>query len=178
MRIPLVLIVLLLTACKEPEPRRPVQGATSTFLEESVARNKALLASETVRIKELMATDSLKTYSSTGSGSWYTYINKNDGNSPLPKTDNIVTLTYTLTTLDNDTLYSSEDIGVFEYRVDREELFPGLRHGIKLLKENETATFLFPSSLAFGYHGDGDKIGVNVPVKCTVSVFEVERNSN
>ena len=178
MNLRILIIILLFAACKEPEARRPVQGATDTFLEESVARNRALLEAETNRIRQIIALDSLKEYKNTGSGSWFTYINRNETTSPLPKTDDVVTLTYTLTTLDNDTLYTTEDIGIIDYKVDRQELFPGLRNGIKLLKENETATFLFPSSLAYGYHGDQDKVGVNVPVKCTVSIFKIERTND
>lgn len=178
MRTALYLLVgIFLCNCADPEPRRPVQGATNTFLEESVARNRALLEMETQLIEEMIARDSLKTYKETGSGSWYTYIVQNEDETRPADTDDVVTMTYTLTTLDSDTLYSPDDIGIIDYLVDREELFPGLRYGIKLLKENETATFIFPSSLAYGYHGDQDKIGVNIPVKCTVSIFNIERKS-
>ncbi len=174
----LSVLLLLLWACKEPEPRRPVKGETNTFLKESMARNKALLEAEIAKIESLIAQDSLREYLSTGSGSWYTFINKNSEEGYSPQPDDVVTMTYTLTTLDNDTLYTSDEIGVIDYRVDREDLFPGLRNGIKLLKENETATFLFPSSLAYGYHGDQDKIGVNVPVKCTVSIIKINRSNS
>lgn len=48
----------------------------------------------------------------------------------------------------------------------------------KLLKEKETATFLFPSSLAFGYHGDNDKIGANIPLKTTISILEIKKQND
>ena len=83
--------------------------------------------------------------------------------------------TYDLLTLDNDTLYSTKDIGVVTYKVDKQELFPGLRNAVVLLKENEKATFLFPSSLAFGYHGDNNRIGTNVPLKSTLTVLKIEK---
>ncbi|MEP4882173.1 MAG: gliding motility-associated peptidyl-prolyl isomerase GldI, partial [Maribacter dokdonensis] len=75
----------------------------------------------------------------------------------------------------NDTIYSKEDIGVVNYKVDKQELFLGLRDAVKMLKEKERATFLFPSSLAFGYHGDENKIGSNVPLKSTITILQIEK---
>jgi FKBP-type peptidyl-prolyl cis-trans isomerase len=62
--------------------------------------------------------------------------------------------------------------------VDKQELFMGLRDAVKLLKEGERATFLFPSSLAFGYHGDNNKIGTNVPLKSTVTLLKIEQQES
>ncbi|MGB5274162.1 MAG: FKBP-type peptidyl-prolyl cis-trans isomerase, partial [Flavobacteriaceae bacterium] len=94
-----------------------------------------------------------------------------------PKTDDLVTLSYNLISLSNDTIYTVEEIGVQSYKVDKQDVFPGLRSSVKLLKENEKATFLFPSSLAYGYHGDDHKIGVNVPLKATISILKIETAS-
>ncbi|CAN0595450.1 unnamed protein product, partial [Ectocarpus sp. 12 AP-2014] len=57
----------------------------------------------------------------------------------------------------------------------KQELFLGLREAIKMLKENERATFLFPSSIAYGYHGDENKIGTNVPIKSTITILQIEK---
>ena len=38
------------------------------------------------------------------------------------------------------------------------------------MKKNETVTFLFPSHIAYGYHGDNKKIGTNQPLICTVTL--------
>ena len=52
--------------------------------------------------------------------------------------------------------------------VDKEELISGLQDGIKLLKEGEVVTFLFPSYKAYGYIGS-DRVEKNQPL-----VYEVE----
>jgi peptidyl-prolyl cis-trans isomerase len=57
--------------------------------------------------------------------------------------------------------------------VDKQELFQGLRQAIKLLKENEEAVFFFPSEIAFGYHGDKEKIGVNKPIRAQVHILKI-----
>jgi len=38
------------------------------------------------------------------------------------------------------------------------------------MRKNETATFLFPSHIAYGYHGDNKKIGPNQSLICTVTL--------
>lgn len=46
----------------------------------------------------------------------------------------------------------------------------GLRDGIKLMRKNEKVSFLFPSNMGYGYHGDDKKIGTNQPLICTVTL--------
>jgi gliding motility-associated peptidyl-prolyl isomerase len=173
-----VLVVLFFVACDGPEPRRPVKVKSGSFMKESAARNKALLAEEQKLIKNLIAKDTGHTYHSTSSGSWYYYDIKNDSAAYFPQTDDIVRLTYSISSLQGDTIYAAAEIDTLLYVVDKQELFPGLRNSIKLLKEKETATFFFPSSLAFGYPGDRKKIGPNIPIKSTISLLDIKKSKD
>ena len=60
--------------------------------------------------------------------------------------------------------------------MDQQELFSGLREGLKLMKEGESISFIFPSQKAYGYYGDSDKIGPNVPLICDVSLLKLTTN--
>ena len=60
--------------------------------------------------------------------------------------------------------------------MDKQELFTGLREGLKLMKTGETVTFLFPSQKAYGYYGDNNKIGSNTPLICEVTVKSIIEN--
>ena len=62
---------------------------------------------------------------------------------------------------------------IVTYHMDKEELFQGLRLALKRMKEGEEAVFFLPSELAFGYHGDNNKIGVNKPVKVQVHILKI-----
>ena len=42
------------------------------------------------------------------------------------------------------------------------------------VKKGETISFLFPSHMAYGYHGDDDKIGTNQPIICTVTLNDIK----
>lgn len=176
-RFTVLLAFLFVVGCGQPEPRRPIQQKTSKYFGANLERNKALLAEEQKLMQEIMANDSLRHYEQTASGSWFYYTKKNDTATYFPQPDDLVTLAYNVMSFDNDTIYSGETIGIKKYKVDKQDLFPGLRYGVKLLKENETATFLFPSSLGYGYPGDGDKIGVNMPLKSTLTILRIERDT-
>ena len=167
-----------MVSCGGPEPRRPIKVRTGSFMKESVERNKILLAQEEGIIKQIMAKDSLHTYHSSASGSWFYYDIQNEKGDYYPKPNDLVTFTYNIVSFDNDTIYSIKELGIQKYKVDKQELFPGLRNRIKLLKEKETATFLFPSSLGYGYHGDNNKIGHNIPIKSTISILDIEKQKD
>lgn len=170
-----ILLIIAISSCDGPEPRKPVQTKSGSYFKESIERSRKLLQAEEAQIQEIIKMDSLKDYSHSASGSWYHYLAVNDATSYTPKTDDLVVFNYDILTLDNDTIYSKEDIGVVTYKVDKQELFQGMRDAIKILKENERATFLFPSSLAYGYHGDENKIGTNVPLKSTITILQIEK---
>ncbi len=170
-----ILLIIVISSCDGPEPRKPVQTKSGSYFKESIERSRKLLQAEEAQIQEIIKMDSLKDYSHSASGSWYHYLAVNDATDYTPKTDDLVVFNYDILTLDNDTIYSKEDIGVVTYKVDKQELFQGMRDAIKILKENERATFLFPSSLAYGYHGDENKIGTNVPLKSTITILQIEK---
>ncbi|HEA22540.1 MAG TPA: gliding motility-associated peptidyl-prolyl isomerase GldI [Pricia antarctica] len=174
----LLLLVLGLLSCQGPEPRRPIEVKSGSFFKGSVARSKQLLAIEEQKIREIIEKDTAYDYVHSAAGSWYRIDTVKTDDQYTPQPDDLVIMTYNMVGLDNDTLYSRDDIGVLNYKVDKQELFPGLRNAVKLLKEGETGTFLFPSSLAYGYHGDNEKIGVNVPVKSTISILKIEKNKD
>lgn len=167
---------ILIIGCGGPEPRKPIKVKSSTFFGGDIERSKKLLATEEKMIQDIITEDSLHLYEKTGSGSWFYYERTNEDSDVFPETDDLVTITYTIMSLDNDTIYSSDDIGIVTYKVDKQELFQGLRDAVKTLKENERATFLIPSSLAFGYQGDKNKIGVNIPIKSTLTVLKIEKH--
>lgn len=174
----IILLSILLTGCGGPEPRKPIQTKSGSFFKESIERSRKLLEAEEAKIQDIIEMDSLKHYSHSASGSWYHYLAVNDSTDYTPKTDDLVVFNYDLLTLDNDTIYSKNDIGVVTYKVDKQELFQGMRDAIKLLKEHERATFLFPSSLAYGYHGDENRIGSNIPLKSTITILQIEKQQD
>ncbi|WP_019038048.1 gliding motility-associated peptidyl-prolyl isomerase GldI [Psychroflexus tropicus] len=173
---PLLLVLLSLfmfTGCKSPEPRKPISRASKSFTNKSLKINKAIVKKEEAYIKEMIQKDSANTYITSADGFWY-YYNTKSNDSITPQFGDEVEFNYNLLTLQGDTIYSRKEIGERAYIIDKEEIFTGLRQGLKLMKEGETVTFLFPSHQAYGYYGDNDKIGTHVALKSTVTLNEIK----
>ncbi len=178
-RITAILALITLAAsCQEPEPRWPVEAKGGSFLKLSAERNRRLLEQEEALMAQLMAGDSAHTWLESASGTHYYHEVQAASEGYRPQPDDLVTLRYDLLTWNNDTLYSEAEIGTLRYKVDKQELFPGMRNSVKLLQEGETAVFLFPSSLGYGYHGDEDRIGPNMPLKSRLTLLKIEKQTD
>jgi FKBP-type peptidyl-prolyl cis-trans isomerase FkpA len=69
-----------------------------------------------------------------------------------------VKLSYTLSLLNGDTVYTALKDGPIVFRVGRGEVISGLEEAILLLKVGDRAKFIIPSHLAYGLIGDQKKI--------------------
>lgn len=171
------ILLLVLSSCKSPEARRPISTTSGTFIKESIERNKKLLAKEHKQIEALMSQHPEHNYITSQNGFWYYYNNKAEIDSlTTPGFGDIVNFNYDIKALNGEVIYSKEDTKTQSYAMDQQELFTGLREGLKLMKTGETVTFLFPSQKAFGYYGDDNKIGNNVPLICKVTVNSITEN--
>lgn len=178
----MLLAGLLLFSCKSPEARRPVTQKSGSYINEAVERNKKIVAEEEAQIQRIIENDSTREYISSPNGFWYFYNVKDTTSTKTPEFGDVVEFDYSLQTLDGQNIYTDEEIAPRSYTMDKEQLFSGLRQGLKLMKEGETVTFLFPSHKAFGYYGDKKRIGKDVPVISKVTLIniseETEENQN
>lgn len=169
-------LVLLAINCKTPEARRPISVKTGSSIDASVERNKKRMAQEQVSIEKMMLEQD-KNYIASESGFWYYYNTKIEIDTlKTPLFGDIINYNYNIKALNGSLIYSKEAIKTQTYAMDKQELFTGLREGLKLMKTGETVTFLFPSQKAYGYYGDENKIGSNTPIICEVTVNSITPN--
>ena len=165
----LLLLSVFVFSCNNPVPRKPIAQNTSTFLSESILRNKAMNKIEEKAFLQLMENDSTHQYLSSSHGFWYYYNTKDSTAAALPVRGNEVIYTYSIKDINGQVLYDEEELGERNYLVDKQELITGLQEGLKLMKEGEEVTFLFPSYKAYGYSGY-KKIQSNQPLIYTVKL--------
>lgn len=174
----ITLVLLAFIGCKTPEARKPISSKTGSFIDASVERNIKLNTQEQIAIKQIMEQEGNK-YIASENGFWYYYNTKVEIDSlKTPVFGDIVKYGYNVKALNGDLIYSKEDIKAQTYAMDKQELFTGLREGLKLMKTGETATFIFPSQKAYGYYGDENRIGRNTPLICEVTVNSITQNQN
>ena len=171
-----LLLIVFFVSCDKPIPRKPVVRKSSTFLKESIKRNKVINKLEEEALLQLMASDSSHHYLSSANGFWFYYISRDSISTKLPDTGDEVFYSYEIKNINGEILYSMNELGDRSYLVDKQELITGLQDGLKLMKEGEIVTFLFPSHKAYGYSGY-KKIGSNQPLIYTVTLNKIVFNN-
>ena len=165
----------LLFACKQTEPRQPISYSSGTFIKESVQRNKMIVQDEEKLIQEIIKKDSTHHYYQSNLGFWYKYDVAVTTDSILPKKGDIVKLDFEIYDINNQLIYGKNETSPKVYAVDKQEIMIGLRHAVKLMHKGETVSFIFPSHMAYGYLGDKEKIGTNVPLICKVTLNDIKQ---
>ncbi|WP_299781415.1 gliding motility-associated peptidyl-prolyl isomerase GldI [uncultured Formosa sp.] len=171
------LVIFSIISCKSPEARQPISVKSGSYIDESVARNIKLYEYEKTQFQEIMDANPDQKYEVSQNGFWYTYNTKIESDSlHKPIFGDLVHFDYDVKNINGDVIYTNAETKPDTYIMDKQELFTGLREGLKLMKSGETATFLFPSTKAYGYYGDQNKISTNTPLICKVTIHSIIEN--
>ena len=170
-----LLMAVVLVSCKTPEARRPITVSSGSFINESVTRNQERIAQEIESIERILKKDTTKTYAATQSGFYMRYVQKDSlANGLKPKFGDRVVFDYQISDLNGNVIYSKEELSPKEYVIDKQELISGLREALKMMQVGESLDLILPSFKGYGYYGDENKIGVNVPLRITVKLTKLE----
>ncbi len=170
---------LMLSCNSQENARKPISQSSGSYLNESIIRNKKLISGEELKIDSIIKSNPDAKYLTSKKGYWYTYNVKNEKDTISPRKGDIAYFNYEIKDLKGNTIYTELELRPQTYHVDKEQkIMIGLRDGIKLMHKNETVTFLFPSHVAYGYHGDNRRIGHNEPLICTVTLTNFEPETN
>ncbi len=172
-------LFIAIVSCEGQEPRHPIKHHSGSFIKESAVKNKEIYEKERAFLENLIAQDSSTNYIVSDHGFWYFYHVKDSTNTTNPELGDRVQFTYDLRNIRDETIVSEEENGIQDYTIDQsnQDLFSGIREGLKLMKEGEKITFLFPSYKAYGYYGLANKIGSNIPIKSTVTLISITENN-
>ena len=174
----LCLAFILMASCKSPEARKPISVKSGSFLDESVERNKALHEKQKSLFEAYMKSNPQSEYITSSNGFWYFYNSDKSLDTITAEFGDVINFDFDIKHINGDFIYTKEYLKTRNYAMDQEKLFSGLREGLKLMKQGETVTFLFPSQKAFGYYGDNNKIGTNVPIICEVTINTITKNQS
>lgn len=171
-------VFLTITSCSQQKARRPISQSSGIFMKESAERNIKLIEIEEASIDSIIKSNPKINYIASTKGYWYYYESKNELDTLRPKKGDIAYFDYEIKDLKGNIIYSDVELKPQEYHVDKEQkIIIGLRNGIKLMHKKEKITFLFPSHVAYGYHGDERRIGTNEPIICTVTLNDFKPES-
>ena len=163
--------------CDQTESREPLNSKKNGFLSKSVIRNIQINKREEISFLKIIEKDSKSKYIISNKGFWFKILKSSEKNLK-PKTGDEVEFFFNIFDLNGNDIYKDDNFDPIKYVVDKEELLPALRYGVKELRTEETGIFLMPSFLCYGYQGDGEKIIPNEPLIIEINLISLKTSNN
>ena len=163
----LLLVLILLTSCNNhTEPKDNTAPDLSKVKKPLEDANKYMVNTEDEQIA-----DFIQRYhwnmTKTGTGLRY-FIYKN-GNGKKAELGSKVKISYEVHLINGNVIYSSKETGPKEFEIGKSNAESGLEEGIMFMHVGDRAKLIIPSHLAYGLHGDENK----VPKRATL-VYDLE----
>ena len=106
----------------------------------------------------------------TGTGLRYQMLESGSG--PLLEKGQQVSLEYELHSIAGDLLYSSDKDGIKSFVIGEGTVESGLEEAMTYLHRGDVAKIIMPYHLAYGLHGDDDRIPEYATLVYTIKIIE------
>ena len=164
----LILLLLLSVFSCEEKPKKQQNPVSKSEMKSSMeTANRYLLNEEEEDIANYIKRHGLE-MTTTGTGLRYQII-KQGSEKRIEKGERVV-LEYELSSIAGDLLYSSEKDGVKTFVVGEGEVESGLDEAMTCLHWGDVAKLIIPSHLAYGLHGDDDRIPAYATLVYTIKI--------
>ena len=164
----IVLLLTMLLACNET-PKKPVEIPKEDMKKSMETANRYLLNEEQEEIDGYVKRHGLDMVT-TGTGLRYQVLKQGAGKQ-IENGDN-VTLEYELRSLKGDLIYSSDNDGIKTFKVGDGSVESGLDEAMSYLHYGDAAKLIIPYHLAYGLHGDDDRIPEYATLVYTIKVLD------
>ena len=161
--------VCIFVECKQEKKRIVTAEEIRRYEERNIEVNREIVKRKQDTIKQYIHDNCLK-MDSSGSGLWYNITPSGD-TTPI-KTGDLVKIAYNISLLNGKQCYSSDSLGLKEFKVGQGGVESGLEEAILLMHKGDTADLLIPPHLAHGLIGDQNQIPVLAILHYNVIVKE------
>ena len=163
------MLLLVLFSCDEKKPKQQPPVTKSEMKNSMEKANRYLLNEEEEDIENYVKRHGL-TMASTGTGLRYQIL-KQGSDKRIEKGER-VTLEYELHSIAGDLIYSSENNGVKSFIVGEGDVESGLDEAMTYLHRGDVAKLIIPFHLAYGLHGDDDRIPEYATLVYTIKIID------
>ena len=166
------LIFVLISACNE-EPVRN-QPSAKELKEKLIEHNQKKVRTED-EIIDSFVKENYPGAQKTKTGLRYMIFPAENSSDLVPGKAQRVTLDYNIELLNGELIYSTKKEGFPEkFRIEHEDAPAGLHEGLQIMHLGDSAVFIMPSFLAYGFTGDQHSIGQNAILVYKVVLIEIE----
>nr|PKP09673.1 MAG: peptidylprolyl isomerase [Bacteroidetes bacterium HGW-Bacteroidetes-4] len=146
--------IILMVSCKQNSSNAPVNDRASQR-ENLLRANKGLVSLDQQRIKNYVKRRNWE-MQVTETGLWYQLMDTNTNEKA--QTGKIAYLKYQVSLLDGTICYTSDSLGLMQFKIGQGGVESGLEEAILLMRVGEKGRFILPPHLAHGLLGDDNKI--------------------
>ena len=164
------ILCFLFLSCETSTPIKKTPPEWNT--EKSTQLNRELSIEEDIDIQLFLAQHPEWTAEETGTGLRFVSIKKTSGEQASKGKQ--AKIHYSIALLNGTKCYETEADELDIFQIDKSEIESGIHEGIKKMRVGEQAILVFPSHLAHGLIGDGEKIPPLSPLVITIELIELE----
>ena len=165
----ILLLLVSLFSCQE-KPQKPSKPVTKNEMKNSMeTANRYLLNEEEEDIKNYIARHGLE-MTSTGTGLRYQILSQGSGQR-IAKGEK-VSMEYEVGSIAGDLFYSSENDGPKTFVVGEGCVETGLDEAMAYLHRGDVAKLIIPFHLAYGLHGDDNRIPEYATLVYTIKIID------
>ena len=165
----ILLLLISLFSCGDSTQKQPKPIAKGEMKSSMEKANRYLLNEEQEDIANYIQRHGLE-MTMTGTGLRYQIL-KQGSEQKIEKGDK-VTLEYELHSIAGDLIYSSENDGVKKFVVGEGGVESGLDEAMTYLHRGDVAKLIIPFHLAYGLHGDDNRIPEYATLVYTIKIID------
>jgi len=166
-----VLIILISSCGQEPVRRQP---SAKEIKEKLIEHNQKKVRTEDEIIDNFVV-ENYPEAQKTETGLRYVILPAANRSELIPGNTQLVTIDYDIELLNGTVIYSTKKEGLPEkFRIEHEDAPAGLHEGLQIMHLGDSAVFIMPSHLAYGFTGDQHAIGQNAILIYKVVLIEIE----
>ena len=165
----MLLLLIAFFACGEKTPKQQNTMSKYEMKNSMETANRYLLNEEEEDIANYIKRHGLE-MTSTGTGLRYQIL-KQGSEKPIEKGEK-VTLEYELHSIAGDLIYSSDNDGVKSFVVGEGSVESGLEEAMNYLHRGDVAKLILPFHLAYGLHGDDNRILEYATLVYTIKILD------
>ena len=165
----ILLLLIALFACGEKAPKQQNPVSKSEMKSSMETANRYLLNEEEEDIANYIKRHELEMVT-TGTGLRYQIL-KQGSEKQIEKGEK-VTLEFELHSIAGDLIYSSDNDGVKSFVVGEGSVESGLEEAMTYLHRGDVAKLILPFHLAYGLHGDDNRIPEYATLVYTIKIID------
>lgn len=167
------LIFVVITSCNNQEPVQN-QPSAKELKEKLIEHNQKKVRTED-EIIDSYVNENFQKAQKTETGLRYVIFPAENRSELIPGKAQRVTIDYNIELLNGELIYSTKKEGLPEkFRIEHEDAPAGLHEGLQLMHLGDSAIFILPSYLGYGFTGDQYAIGKNAILVYKVVLIEIE----